>query len=245
MSKETGYIVYEGKSVLNGDPIVGIIVNKSVNTKTGNMHQLHILRSDIHPLAAIENGSDDAICGGCVHRRSNGGACYVNVGQGPNAVYNKYKRGGYKSVSIKDFKTLFGDKKIRFGAYGDPLALPLHILVSLKAVVKNNTAYTHQWKNSIVDGSSEMVAKFSMASVDNLTEKDEANKAGFRTFRVIVEGEALQRDEIICPNETTGVNCLNCGLCSGNSVKAKNIAIHVHGTLKGRFEKKVGELTIS
>lgn len=171
MSKETGYIVYEGKSVLNGDPIVGIIVNKSVNAKTGNMYQLHILRSDIKPLEAIENGSDDAICGGCVHRRSNGGACYVNVGQGPNAVYKKYKRGGYKSVSIKDFKTLFGGKKIRFGAYGDPLALPLHILVSLKAVIKNNTSYTHQWKNSIEDGSSEMVAKFSMASVDNLTER--------------------------------------------------------------------------
>jgi hypothetical protein len=192
MGKETGYIVYEGKSVLNGDPIVGIIVNKSVNVKTGNMYQLHILRSDIKPLEAIENGSDDAICGGCVHRRSNGGACYVNVGQGPNSVYNKYKRGGYKTVSIKDFKSLFGGKKIRFGAYGDPLALPLHILVSLKAVVKNNTAYTHQWKNSIEDGSSEMVAKFSMASVDNLIEKDEANKAGFRTFRVIVEGEPLQ-----------------------------------------------------
>jgi hypothetical protein len=130
-------------------------------------------------------------------------------------------------------------RKIRFGAYGDPLALPLHILVSLKAVVKNNTSYTHQWKNSIEDGSSEMVAKFSMASVDNLIEKDEANKAGFRTFRVIVEGEPLQRDEIICPNETTGVNCLKCGLCSGNSVKAKNIAIHVHGSLKSRFEKKL------
>jgi hypothetical protein len=244
MSKETGYIVYEGKSVLNGEPIVGIIVNKSVNAKTGNMYQLHILRSDILPLEAIEKGTDDAICGGCVHRRSNGGACYVNVGQGPTAVYKKYTRGGYRTVTIKDFKSLFGGKKVRFGAYGDPLALPLHILVSLKAVVKNNTSYTHQWKNSIIDGSSEMVAKFSMASVDNLIEKEEANKAGFRTFRVITEGELLQKDEIICPNETTGVNCIKCGLCSGNSVKAKNIAIHVHGSLKSRFNKEVGELTI-
>jgi hypothetical protein len=224
MSKETGYIVYEGKSVLNGEPIVGIIVNSSVNAKTGNMYQLHILRSDILPLEAIEKGTDDAICGGCVHRRSNGGACYVNVGQGPTAVYKKYTRGGYRKVTIKDFKSLFGGKKVRFGAYGDPLALPL--------------------KNSIIDGSSEMVAKFSMASVDNLIEKEEANKAGFRTFRVITEGELLQKDEIICPNETTGVNCIKCGLCSGNSVKAKNIAIHVHGSLKSRFNKEVGELTI-
>ena len=32
--------------------------------------------------------------------------------------------------------------------------------------------YKTEWKNSIEDGSSEMVAKFSMASVDNLIEKD-------------------------------------------------------------------------
>jgi hypothetical protein len=159
MSK--GYIVYEGISVLNNEPIVGIVVDRSTNTKTGNMHQLYILRSDKDPLDAVKDGSDSAICGSCVHRRSTGGACYVNLGHGPKAVYRKYKRGGYAKVSISDFKSLFGDKKIRFGAYGDPLALPLHILVSLKAVVKNNTSYTHQWKNSIIDGSSEMVSKFS------------------------------------------------------------------------------------
>jgi hypothetical protein len=243
MSK--GYIVYEGNSVLNNDPIVGIIVDRSVNTKTGNMHQLYILRSDKDPLDAVKDGSDSAICGSCVHRRYTGGACYVNLGHGPKAVYRKYKRGGYGKVSISDFKSLFGDKKIRFGAYGDPLALPLHILVSLKAVVKNNTSYTHQWKNSIIDGSSEMVSKFSMASVDSLSEKIEANEAGFRTFRVISEGGELAKDEIICPNETTGVNCLKCGLCGGNSVKAKNIAITVHGTLKSRFDTDNKELTLA
>jgi hypothetical protein len=243
MSK--GYIVYEGNSVLNNEPIVGIVVDRSTNTKTGNMHQLYILRSDKDPLDAVKDGSDNAICGGCVHRRSTGGACYVNLGHGPKAVYNKYKRGGYDKVSISDFKSLFGDKKIRFGAYGDPLALPLHILVSLKAVVKNNTSYTHQWKNSIIDGSSEMVSKFSMASVDSLAEKIEANEAGFRTFRVISEGGELAKDEIICPNETTGVNCLKCGLCGGNSVKAKNIAITVHGALKSRFEADSKELTLA
>jgi hypothetical protein len=52
MSKPNGYIIYEGPSQLAGQadvPIVAILPLDSANPKTGPMHQLWILRSDMPP----------------------------------------------------------------------------------------------------------------------------------------------------------------------------------------------------
>ena len=78
-----------------------------------------------------------------------------------------------------------------------------------------------------------------MASVDNVAEQIEAVAKGWRTFRVAttVNDEVMLADnEIICPNVTKGINCADCGLCSGASMNAKNILIPVHGTLAKRFK---------
>ena len=226
----SGYIVYEGESQLNGEPIVGIITMKSVNVKTGNMAQLWILRSDMHPIEAKEQGVDNAICGNCQFRQSLGGACYVNIGQAPSAVYRTYNKGGYpvaKNLSI------FKDMKIRFGAYGDPAAIPVSILALLKSYAKNNTSYTHQWKDN---KNNDILKAVSMASVDSLAEAQEASEAGYRWFRVTNDISTLRCDEIICPNTTKGILCQDCNLCSGNAVKAKSIVIETHGTWSKKFD---------
>jgi len=227
--KPTGYIIYEGVSQLNGEPIVGIITMKSANVKTGNMAQLWIMRSDIHPIDAKKQKLDDAVCGQCQFRQSLGGACYVNLGHAPSAVYRSYSKGSYP---VCDDLSIFEGMKVRFGAYGDPAAIPVSLLATLKRYVKNNTSYTHQWKDN---KDNELLKQVSMASVDNLLEAQEASEAGYRWFRVTNDIETLRDDEIVCPNTTKGTLCMDCNLCSGNSVGAKSIVIENHGTWSKKF----------
>lgn len=227
--KPTGYIVYEGASVLTGDPIVAIVTLNSTNQKTGDMSQLWILRSDISPIEASNQKLDDAICGDCQFRQSLGGGCYVNIGQAPLQVFRTYNKGNYPFIT--DY-SVFEGKGMRFGAYGDPAAIPLDILTNLKAVVTNNTSYTHQWKFN----DSKALGDVSMASVDNLLEAEQAKEKGFRWFRVTNDIGVLRDDEIVCPNYTHDVQCKDCKLCSGNGYEgAKNIVIPSHGSWKGRF----------
>jgi hypothetical protein len=67
-----------------------------------------------------------------------------------------------------------------------------------------------------------------MASVDTLEKKEEANKLGYRTFRILRKGDIPVRDEVMCPNPKLGTQCRTCGLCGGLRVKAKNVAIPMH-----------------
>lgn len=72
--KPTGFVIYEGPSVLDGAPIVAIAVTASDNRKTGNMVQTYILRRDVHPSEALRTGDDASIRGDCKHRPALGGA---------------------------------------------------------------------------------------------------------------------------------------------------------------------------
>ena len=232
--KLNGFVLYEGKS--NLDPsqnIVAIVTSKSANPKTGNMAQLWILNKDINPMTASKEKKDNAVCGSCILRQSLGGACYVTIFQAPNKVWKTYKNGGYKPIDVPDYGNHFSGVKMRFGAYGDPAAIPTHILASLKAYVANNTSYTHQWKEDAAQG----LKTLSMASVDNVEEAKQATKKGWRYFRVAKEDERLLKGEIICPNVTTGVSCIDCGLCNGAKPndRRKSIVIPVHGARKNKF----------
>ena len=230
MKKPSGYVIFNGKSQIDNAPIIGVVILKSTNAKTGNMGQLHIIREDVAPHIAVKTGQDVSVCGDCKHRAVNNGACYVTTFQGPLQVYKSYKNGSYPFA--KDL-SIFEGMKIRFGAYGDPYALPMALLTSLKAVVKNNTSYTHQWKQG-----NEALKQVSMASVDSIEEQVEAVNQGWRTFRVSKDLKDIQSNEIICPNTTRAIKCIDCGLCNGNGSKAKNIVIEVHGQKKKRFINK-------
>ncbi len=228
MSKVSGYVVYEGPSQINGEPIVGIVTMSSNNIKTGNMASLWILHANSSPIEASKSGDDVAVCGNCPLRHHSGGACYVTLFQAPLAVYKAYKGNKYPRI---DNYVPFEGVNLRFGAYGDPLALPIDVLVGLKSVIKNNTSYTHQWRNT----TSEVVKQLSMASADSIEEAIEAQGMGWRTFRVTKDETDLMENEILCPNYTSDVQCVNCNLCKGASTKAKNIVIPVHGARKGKF----------
>jgi len=235
MKKPKGYIVYEGPSKIDGEPIVGIVTNQSTNTKTGNLMQLYILRADVRPTLATTTGQDRSVCGDCKHRHFNGGACYVMPFTGPLGVWKAYKKGIYETLD--DFN-VFNNRVLRFGAYGDPHALPIDVLIMIKTHIKNGTSYTHLWKT--LTGLDLNISKqFTMASVDNIEEKHEAQRLGYRTFRVVKDYDNLESDEIICPNITRGVTCIECKLGNGNQIGAKNIVVKAHGVKSKRKLKKV------
>jgi hypothetical protein len=238
-----GLILYRGPSMLDGSPIVVIanrIVDGSTNAKTGAMVQTFIIRDDVDPLSAIADGSDDAICGDCIHRRSpvtGKRTCYVNVGRSVMSVWNAFLRGRYARPGI-DYdpailSDLFAGMFIRIGTYGDPAAAPVEVWQEVTTRASGWNGYTHQWR---------LFPEFRglcMASADSATDREAANAAGWRTFRVREASEPTLPREVICPaSEEAGkrTNCAACKACGGTSAKARaDIVIAAHGATKKGF----------
>lgn len=184
-TKYTGYVLYEGSSVLDGKPIVVIATMKTKNRKTGQMVQTWILRSDMHPLSALETRQDESICGVCIHRRSIGGACYVNVGQAPAAIYKAYKAGSY---SHKWDAGTFMGKLMRLGAYGDPAAVPLDIWESALSLTSGHTGYTHQLAHKNFDMG---LTDLCMVSADTPKSAAKAQALGLRNAAVYMKNKGF------------------------------------------------------
>ena len=237
----TGFIFYRGISRLTGAPIVGVVITKSSNKKTGNMVQTYILVDNSKsPVENAKSLDDEAICGICTHRRGLGGACYVNLGQGPRSVADGVVRGIYPDATTDPVAhalmiKLTTGRMIRFGTYGDPAAIPSHLWDQFKSVAQGTTGYTHQWSNGKADGYMHLV----MASADNEAARVQAKKQGYRTFRIRLDNSPVLKGEFICPaSEEAGKvkTCAECGACSGgvDSRKADPVII-VHGSLASRF----------
>lgn len=235
MLKPNGYILYEGPSRLaDGSRIVVIatgIASRSSNVKTGGMVQTYILRCDRSPVAAVATGADDTICGDCPHRgdgTGKGRTCYVNVGQGPGAVWRSWRNGRYPVLppTVEDYRPIFGGRKVRFGTYGDPAAVPVDVWATLAAVAAGWTGYTHQWRNSPA------LRAYCMASVDSPAEHAEAVAAGWRTFRVALPGqEERLAKEVLCPASALAgkrLTCERCMACSGGN-RLGSVMIPAHG----------------
>ena len=228
--KTTGVLLYEGPSLLNGDPIFVVGTLKSSNVKTGDMIQTWILPQKTKPVDAVKDGSDVSICGDCPHRRINGKrTCYVNVGQAPRAVWQSWSEGKYPPV--EDLMSVSKGRKIRFGAYGDPAAVPSAIWEDIALDSDGWTGYTHQWKTC-----DQRLREIMMASTDSEEETLLAWSMGWRTFRIRKTGEPLMPGEIDCPaSEAAGklTTCENCLLCRGKYSDKRNkipsISIEVHG----------------
>ena len=239
--KPNGVVLYEGPSMLDGEPIVVIVTGlcRTDNRKTGTMLQTWIMLQDTPPCDAANQNLDGSICGTCKHRTW--GTCYVNLGHSPYNVYKAYKRGSYPVADINVIRSI-ADRTLRVGSYGDPAAVPEPVLRHLVRSVKGVTGYTHQWKKSNLH-----LANYCMASVDSIAEARRAKALGFRTFRIVLEGEDLLPDEYHCPADkksggnTTCDICLGCdGLFNG---KKKNPVIVLHGSsFKVKRYKRIMEL---
>lgn len=222
-------IIYNGPSLLDGQPIVVIATYSNRNTKTGTVVQTYILCRDTNPLEASKTGADFSICGDCTMRgevttdpqrkQAKGRRCYVNLGQGVLIVYKAFLRGVYQEG---DPRTMGRGRFVRVGTYGDPGAVPSRVWDELLSEADTWTAYSHQsgWRPDIA-----------MQSADDHAQAIAHWKNGHRTFRVIADlGDLDKANEALCPaSKEAGrrAQCTACKLCKGSSL-AKSIAIVEH-----------------
>lgn len=232
--KSKGFVLYEGPSMLTNEPIVAIATLRSANTKTGDMVQTWIMRSDMAPLQALDERADGAICGGCPLRKSIGGSCYVNVAWAPQGIWKAWQRGNYPKATDKHLAMLNG-RKVRLGAYGDPAAVPYEVWERVTAEANAYTGYTHQIGHKRFD---HRILNYCMVSADTPKAALKAQSLGFRTFRVKVAGAPMLPGEVECLADSDGLTCEECGLCRGKNTPAPSVVIDVHGSLKGRFTAK-------
>lgn len=239
----TRMVVWSGPSELTGEPIVVLATGvpatpggreRSSNAKTGDAIQVFILRSDVSPLEAKRQGLDVAICGVCPHKSKAAGgsnACYVNVGQGPERTWQSHRAHGSTPFDIERLR----GRKVRFGAYGDPAAVPFHVWSDIAAVTDHMVlGYTHQWRSAPVE-----FATLCMASADSVEDRRDARALGYRTFRVRTRDQARLPGETVCPasaeagKRTVCATCMSCG-GTGNG-RRNDVVIIAHGSTARSF----------
>jgi hypothetical protein len=218
---KNGIVIYQGPSLLNGEPIIAILtgfLQPSANTKTGPMIQAWVLPQEL-PSAAIKNKRDHSVCGDCPLK---GNICYVN----PitlNNVYRAWQKNLYDENSEAIQKAIQHIKlhrlKVRITAYGEAPAAPYEIW---EPFLVNYTGYTHQWNNPKTDP--RWKGKL-QASVHSLPEAEKAWQQGWSTFRITMPYEEATKEETLCTFVTQGIRCETCGLCKGKV----NITDPIHG----------------
>jgi hypothetical protein len=239
-----GVILYQGPSRIDGKPIVLIATLNSRNKKTGNMIQTWILRRDVSPIAAINTGADESICGYCplrgivmqLARRKGKRAkvnkkrgCYVAVAQAPLSIYGAFKRGRYEHYDKERHAKYFEGRSLRLGAYGDPVAVPLPAWKRVLPLVVGRTGYSHQWREIKF----QRWSKYIMASTHSIDENEQARRLGWRSFRTRTADQPIADDEIICPASDEAGKRLTCGTCfacKGGRPQQRSIVIIGHGS---------------
>ena len=202
----TGYLLHTGH--VNGRAYVAIATLETSNRKTGDMVQVWFVLRDIHPVQAVQEGLDFAtVCRDCPF--ASGKGCYVNVGQAPLAVWKAFHRGRYPFLAPGDYGRVFGNRRVRFGAYGNPTLLPLPLVDRIARISDGWTGYFHDWKSN---PQAAEYGRFFMASTETESSLRQAITAGFRVFHVSPEKPA---GAIECLSDAKGLTCAECRLCNG------------------------------
>lgn len=220
-----GFVIYEGSSMFDGQPIVVIVTGSrtpSSNPKTGLMLQTWIVRSDIHPMEALKSGDDFSICYNCDYRPDKDGknrACYVFM-PAVNNIWQEYKLGNYGTVPNYSLGL-----SARIGSYGDPTAVPIEVWENLIKEVPFVTGYSYQWKNPKFQG----FKRFCQASCHNEVEYQQAIALGWKAYVVRPIGAPVPMGAVQCPAKPYETTCASCKMCNGNTV---SISAEAHGAGK-------------
>lgn len=245
MSKPTGYVIYRGKSMLDGQPIVAVAIVSSANPKTGDMVQTHILADNgQRPTEALRTGADESVCGQCPQRPALGGACYVVVAQGPTVVWkgvqaDRYPSAWNSAAHAHALAQRVAGRVVRLGTYGDPMAVPADVWERLLAGAAGHTGYTHQWaRTDLYPAQREAINRLCMASADSAGDARRARAIGLRYFRTRTPDEALAPREFVCPaSDEAGkrTTCAQCQACNGSAKpSAASPVIILHGAKAAR-----------
>jgi hypothetical protein len=212
------------------------VESPSVNEKTGPMVQVSIIRQEGVPLDDFGSPRETAICGTCpLKGKGRDRICYVHW-----AAWLLGKHvATYPVITLSEAAEAVAYKPVRLGTYGDPAAVPYHVWLDFLAKVNNHTGYTHAWRDCDI-----RMQHYCMASIETKDDAIQAHALGWRTFRVKLPGFDVHADEIVCPNETSGVQCVKCRLCYGaRGVRREflppSIVIDAHGSGAGRLVRLV------
>jgi hypothetical protein len=250
----TSFVIWEGTSPITKLDLVAVLtVRESDNEKTGNMLGVYIFPADVKRLAIptgdiISRGLDAACCGDCVFRSKQAGGsggCYTHgptLYLGTISLFKALKETGWPALDLTGKDAGFirrqceSGRKLRLGVYGDPGLLPLELVSAICAEAglddrgrANWTGYSHAWRQL-----DKRWQKFLMASTETEEGTDEAQEAGWRTFRVGQVGGRPEPGEFNCPASAEmgyRSSCEKCMACAGtSSLTAKNVVIAAHGS---------------
>ena len=225
MKKAKGYIIHEGTTE-SGFAFVAIATLKTRNPKTGDMVQIWFLLRDINPVDVVKCGLDaNTICAGCPF--ASGRGCYVNVGNAPLAVWRAYHRGAYAPLHPFAYASVFGGRKIRFGAYGNPSLLPVSVVKAIAEASAGWTGYFHDWRTN---RHAAQYSRYFMASTETESSFRLASSLGLRTFHA---SPVQPKGPVECLSDSTNgrVNCAACKLaCNGLSSSRPSVWINPHGS---------------
>ena len=223
-----GYILWETRN------LVCIATLKTTNRKTGNMIQLWFLEKGKTPVESVKSGSDSkTVCKGCLF--SNGRGCYVNAGQAPQQIWKAYHKGVYGFLPVKEYSKVFSDRKVRFGAYGNPSLLPVSLVKRISETSTGWTGYFHDWQD-MKPARARKYADFLMVSTETEKSRKKAERMKLRYFHVSPFQPKNTRE---CLATSKGLTCEECLLCVGNSKpKQKSIWIDPHGSRKKKASEQ-------
>ena len=217
-------ILYDGPSLIDGEPIVVIAVEDS-NPKTGKMLFTWILRQDKKPSVSAFNGGEFSICGDCKFRAQpsigasadyksglydpKSRTCYVRLTgdtadekMSPDHVWSAWKNGNipYYDSNWGFYDYFYESSLLQY--YGD---LPIRIgsygdpaavrTLVWEALVSKSKRWTGYTHRW--KNCDQRLKKYCMASVDTKQEREDAKAMGWRTFLVVPEN----RKEVM-PNAT-------------------------------------------
>jgi len=220
---------WQGPSTIDGQDIMAVVScekRKSTNRKTGDMAQVAFFRTDQPPLDASKSGADESVCGQCPRRPKlwtkevSKEPCYVRL-DWKKAQWNA---GNNAELDMSAAIKAMSKKPVRFGEYGNMSSIPRDVAEQLLQAADRWTLYEHEWQKD----SNQWLRAAAMASVHTKTEALEAHAMGWRTFRVMPEGDTPMDSEVVCPYETHKVQCKDCMLCMGQGKPAKSVCVTAH-----------------
>jgi len=199
------------------------IVKPSANDKTGEMIQTYLIDKE----TISDSKVFGAKCGDCPLVD----VCYVQKDKlSVRAALKRLIDGestAYVWSTLDEVLAAISGREVRFGTYGDPSVIPLDDMARIVDAVSKWTGYSHFWREI-----NPLYAQYLMASVEDIHGELEALSAGYRPFRVMLDSDEapeVSDNAIECPHYTRGVQCIDCGLCAGQKVKAAPIYVWQHG----------------
>lgn len=187
-----------------------VMTFQSDNRKTGDMVQVWLIAENESPLDARKLGLYRIVCGDCPVVS----ACYVNLAHRPRTLYEAYRAGQYPDYVLGAYDDVIASKGVRFGAYGDPVLLPLWLVQHLAALAEGAyTGYTHQWRRPEY----QIFRPYFMASVETEEDCRLAESLGWRWYMVTTK-ESIP-GAVLCPHQNTKLDrlvlCNTCWACNG------------------------------